>query len=181
MGRLRNSSNFNIPEELLDIIDIDNRIIGQASKNNVHEKGLRHRVSAVILRRFDSRYLFPTASILKVEAGKLFHSVAGHVNAGESYKEAAIRELSEECGVKADNVRSLGHFWFEKNYSIRKEKERFEVFQTNYSRSMGLIKLNREQINEKWLSIPEMKVIYNNEMNSISDPLRLTCEIIFHF
>lgn len=179
MDKSRN--NRNLPEEILDVIDISNRIIGQANKKNVHEKGLRHRVSAVILRRSDGRYLFPTASILKAEAGRLFHSAAGHIITGESYKEAAIRELSEECGVDAENVKSLGNFWFEKDYPTRKEKERFEVFQTDYSESMGPIKLNREQVNEKWLSISEMKVIYNNELNSISGPLRLTCEIIFNF
>jgi hypothetical protein len=80
-------------DELLDIIDEDNRVIGQASKSAVHRQGLRHRVGAVLLRREDGKYLIPTASGIKAEAGRLYHSAAGHVLSGESCEECAKREL----------------------------------------------------------------------------------------
>jgi 8-oxo-dGTP pyrophosphatase MutT (NUDIX family) len=147
-------------DELVDIIDRDNNIIGKELKSAVHKKGLRHRVSAVLLQREDGRFLIPTASQKKAEAGRLYHSAAGHLKSGETYQESAKRELLEEVGIRVDKVEYLGGFWFEKDYATRKEEERFEVYLARYSSGMGEIKLNDEQTDEKWLSRDEIKLIY---------------------
>jgi len=130
---------------------------------------------------FSQAWSFATASKIKVEAGKLFHSAAGHVPSGESYAQSAIRELNEECGVKVDSVKLLGYFWFEQDYPTRSEKERFEIFEAKYSESMGPIKLNKEQVDEKWLSLTELKKIFTNQPDKVSGPLKLTCKFIFNF
>jgi hypothetical protein len=46
---------------------------------------------------------------------------------------------------------------------------------------MGLVRLNEEQVNEKWLSEEELKSIYTHRPEEISGPLRLTCRSIFQF
>ena len=106
-------------DELVDIIDENNNVVGKELKTIVHKKGLRHRVSAVLLQREDDRFLIPTASEQKVEAGKLYHSAAGHTRSGETYQESAIRELFEESGIKVDEVEYIGTFWFKRIYSTR--------------------------------------------------------------
>ncbi len=168
-------------EEYLDIIDINNNIINRATKSDAHKNGLRHRVSAVLLKRKDGKYLFPTASNLKVESGKLFHSSAGHVCSGESYMQTAIRELEEECGIKVNQVKLLDSFCFEYDYENRIEKERFEIFEAEYIKSMGEIILNSEQVNEKWLSLDQLQKIFIENPEQISLPLQLTCKQIFNF
>jgi 8-oxo-dGTP pyrophosphatase MutT (NUDIX family) len=168
-------------EEYLDIIDINNSIINKATKSDAHQNGLRHRVSAVLLKREDGKYLFPTASNLKVESGKLFHSSAGHVCSGESYMQTAIRELEEECGIKVNQVKLLDSFCFEYDYENRIEKERFEIFEAEYIKSMGEIILNSEQVNEKWLSLDQLQKIFIENPEQISLPLQLTCKQIFNF
>ncbi len=170
-----------VAKELLDIIDKDNSVVGQAMKSIVHQKGLRHRVSAVLLQREDGKYLIPTAAEIKVEAGRLFHSAAGHVLCGESYSDSVRRELREETGLSTENLEYLGTFWFEKNYPGRKEKERFEVYRVAYRKSMESVRLNEEQIKEKWLSEEELKFIYTNKSEEISGPLRMTCRLILDF
>jgi 8-oxo-dGTP pyrophosphatase MutT (NUDIX family) len=164
-------------DELVDVIDEDDKVIGKELKSAVHEKGLRHRVSAVLLQGEDG---IPTASKMKVEAGKLFHSAAGHIHSGETYQECAKRELLEETGIKAHSVELLGAFWLDKDYATRKEKERFEVYLAKYSPKMGRIRLNSEQIDERWLSKEEIKQIYGRQQDRISDPLRLTCRFILN-
>lgn len=138
-------------EEQLDIIDENNTIVGQEQKSVVHEKGLRHRVSAVLVQNSEGKYLIPTASNLKVEAGGLFHSAAGHVTAGHEYQESAARELWEETGLKANpnDFELFGTFWLEKEYSTRIERERFEVFKVQYKSEMGQAEFNEEQNNEQ--------------------------------
>ena len=80
-------------DEDVDVIDEKDRITGQAPKAVVHRQGLRHRVAAVLLQGEDGKYLIPTASRIKAEAGLLYHSAAGHVLSGESYVDSARREL----------------------------------------------------------------------------------------
>ena len=168
-------------EEQLDIIDEDNRVIGQATKSVAHAKGLRHRVGAVLLQREDGKFLIPTASGVKVEAGRLYHSAAGHVLSGEPYEESAMRELLEETGLEGVGIEYLGTFWFEETYAQRIEKERFEVYRVTYRSSMGPVRLNEEQVNEKWLTEEELKALYLDHPETISGPLRMTCRHLFGF
>jgi len=42
------------------------------------------------------------------EAGKLNYSAAGHVDAGETYEQAALRELNEEMGIQANEITFVG-------------------------------------------------------------------------
>lgn len=170
-------------DELVDIINKNNQVTGQEMKSEIHKKGLRHRVSAVLLQNNEGKYLIPTASERKVEAGGLFHSAAGHVQAGDNYVKSACRELWEETGLAADEnqVELMGNFWVEKDYPTRSEKERFEVFKIKYYESMGPVKLNEEQINEQWLSEDELREIYNNHPEKLSYPLTLSCKKIFKF
>jgi len=168
-------------DEDVDVIDEKDRITGQAPKALVHRQGLRHRVAAVLLRRADRKYLIPTASRIKAEAGLLYHSAAGHVLSGESYVDSARRELQEETGVAADRLEYVGAFWFEKEYSSRIEKESFRVYRATYRTSMGPVRLNEEQVNERWLSKEELKAIYSNKREEISAPLLMTCKHILGF
>ena len=168
-------------DEDVDVIDEKDRITGQAPKAVVHRQGLRHRVAAVLLQRADRKYLIPTASRIKAEAGLLYHSAAGHVLSGESYVDSARRELQEETGVAADRLEYLGAFWFEKEYPSRIEKESFRVYRATYRTSMGPVRLNEEQVNELWLSEEELKAVYKNKPEEISAPFMMTCKYILGF
>ena len=170
-----------MPEETVDIIDERDRITGRAPKALVHLQGLRHRVAAVLLQGEDGKYLIPTASGIKAEAGLLYHSAAGHVLSGESYENSARRELQEETGVTAEELDCLGAFWFEKDYPSRIEKESFHVYRVPYRRSMGPVRLNEEQVNEQWITEAELEALYRDRPESISSPLLMTCERLLGF
>jgi isopentenyldiphosphate isomerase len=170
-----------MPEETVDVIDERDRITGRAPKALVHLQGLRHRVAAVLLQGEDGRYLIPTASGIKAEAGLLYHSAAGHVLSGESYENSARRELQEETGLTAEKIDYLGAFWFEKDYPSRIERENFHVFRVAYRRSMGPVRLNEEQVNEQWITEAELAALYRDKPESVSAPLLMTCERILGF
>ena len=55
----------------------------------------------------------------KTDPGKWSYSAAGHVDAAETYEQAALRELSEEMGIKATKIDFLG-----KDYTLKNGKPR---------------------------------------------------------
>lgn len=89
-----------MPDERVDLIDLDDRVLGQVSRREVRERNLLHRGVSVLVwspqgelyvhRRTRTKDLFP---------GLHDVFVAGVVQAGEGYDETARRELAEELGV----------------------------------------------------------------------------------
>jgi len=95
-------------DEVVDVINDKDLITGQACKAAVHDQGLRHRVAAVLLQREDGKYLIPTASRIKTEAGLLYHSAAGHVLSGESYADSAPLLMTCEHILGFESERERG-------------------------------------------------------------------------
>ncbi|MFG0333386.1 MAG: NUDIX domain-containing protein [Maioricimonas sp. JB049] len=87
-------------EEIFDVCDADDRVIGQAPRSQVHARGLLHRAVHIFVFRHDGRLLVHRRSATKDEYPHCYTSSAsGHVEAGEDYEPAAVRELEEELGL----------------------------------------------------------------------------------
>jgi len=82
--------------EIIDIINDQDEVVGQARKDDAHKKHLLHRIGVVYVFCGDS-LLVQKRSVEK--DGLLDHSSAGHVHAGETYEQAAMREMREEIGL----------------------------------------------------------------------------------
>jgi isopentenyl-diphosphate delta-isomerase type 1 len=86
--------------ELFDVCDAEDRVIGQATRGEVHARGLLHRAVHIFVFNSRGQLLIQRRSALKDEFPLSYTSSAsGHVDAGESYDAAAIRELREELGL----------------------------------------------------------------------------------
>ena len=89
--------------ELLDIVNENDEVTGQAERDEVHAKGLLFRLVYVCFYTPDKHIILQKRSLSKKnDPGKLTTTVSGHVGAGQSYLEAAIRETSEETGIQID-------------------------------------------------------------------------------
>ncbi len=91
------------PDEVFDVVDAANRVIGRERRSVIHARGLRHR--AVHLLWLDARGLLclQRRSFRKDSCpGLISTSCAGHLDAGEDYLPAMVRELREENGVVVD-------------------------------------------------------------------------------
>jgi isopentenyl-diphosphate Delta-isomerase len=94
---------YSTDNEILEIVDFDDKVIGTATRGEIHRRGFFHRAVHIfvcnpvgrvyIQRRSDSKDRHP---------GKLDSSAAGHVDPGETYEQTAIRELEEELGIRAE-------------------------------------------------------------------------------
>jgi isopentenyl-diphosphate delta-isomerase type 1 len=90
------------PDELFDVVDADDRVIGQARRADVHARGLLHRAVHIFVLNTAGQLLVHERSATKDEYPLRYTSSAsGHLAAGESYDEAAPRELAEELGLEA--------------------------------------------------------------------------------
>jgi 16S rRNA (adenine1518-N6/adenine1519-N6)-dimethyltransferase len=87
-------------EELFSIVDENDAVIGAMPRDEVHARNLRHRAIHVQLFNRAGEVFLQKRSIWKDRTpGKWDSSTAGHVDAGETYEEAARRELMEEIAV----------------------------------------------------------------------------------
>lgn len=96
--------------ELLDIVDERDVVIGQAERDVAHAEGLRIRLIYVWFYTPEGRVILQRRGATKKSyPNRLVSTVSGHVAAGDSYLEAAVRETEEETGVTVD-AQALRHF-----------------------------------------------------------------------
>ncbi|MFE7899875.1 NUDIX hydrolase [Streptomyces sp. NPDC057424] len=87
-------------DEILDIVDENDQVIGQSPRGEVYARGLRHRCVFIQARDAESRVFVHRRTPAKLVFPSLYDMfVGGVVGAGESYDTAALREAEEELGV----------------------------------------------------------------------------------
>ncbi|WP_306192569.1 NUDIX hydrolase [Streptomyces sp. MK5] len=90
----------NPADEILDIVDVDDRVVGRLPRGAVYREGLRHRCVFVQARDADGRLFVHRRTATKLVFPSRYDMfVGGVVSAGESYDDAALREAEEELGV----------------------------------------------------------------------------------
>ncbi|TWV58713.1 NUDIX domain-containing protein [Streptomyces misionensis] len=92
---------MNPADEILDIVDEHDRVVGQLPRGEVYARGLRHRCVFIQARDAAGRLFVHRRTATKLVFPSLYDPfVGGVVGAGESYDEAALREAEEELGVR---------------------------------------------------------------------------------
>src|SRR3989344_1914712 len=86
-------------QRLVDIVNEDDEIIDAKTRTEAHRTGLLHREIHVWMRDKGRNIIFQRRGLDRQSAGLLDATVGGHVNKGEDYLSAAIRETKEETGI----------------------------------------------------------------------------------
>ena len=99
---LAKASNMSIPE-YFDVVDERDIVIDKKSRSDCLDQGLLHRAILVFLTNPNGEvYIQKRASNLLFYPGYWSASVTGHVSAGETYTQAAKREVKEELGINCE-------------------------------------------------------------------------------
>lgn len=89
-----------MPEEIFDIVNDRDEVIGSAPRSEVHARGLLHRATHVLVFNAKGEVFLQKRSMLKDrQPGVWDSSASGHVDSGEDYDACAVREVREELGV----------------------------------------------------------------------------------
>jgi len=94
--------------ELFDVVDEHDRVLRRETRAEVHRQRLLHRaVHILVFNTRGSVYLQRRAATKDTYPHRWTTSCSGHVDAGEDYDTAAVRELVEELGIIIPDVTAL--------------------------------------------------------------------------
>lgn len=109
-------------EEMIDVLDENGIKTGKiATRKEVHAQGLWHRIIVVAVINEEGKLLMQQrAKTVETNPEKWDVSTAGHISAGQTSIEAAVRELSEEVGMNV-NENELKYILTYTNSKVRDE------------------------------------------------------------
>ena len=90
------------------VVDENDNVIGAEYMFDAIEKKMLRKVSRVFVFDQQGKILVQRRSASVVRPLLLDQSVGGHVDEGETYYEAAERELMEELGLKVKSIKYIG-------------------------------------------------------------------------
>lgn len=94
------------PEEMLDLVDENDTIIGSTTRKEVYAQGLQnYRVVHAFIINSEGKLWIPRRSASKkLYPNGLDYSIAGHVESGETYDEALVKEAREEVNLDLEKI-----------------------------------------------------------------------------
>jgi isopentenyldiphosphate isomerase len=155
-GCIYNSKDF------IDIVDEKDNVIGKDTKDNKFKKGFISRLAVIYILDRDKKLLIAKRSHHKKSFPNRYDaSVCGNVDSGETYKEAANRELKEELSIECE-LRFLGKGFVEFEEKGMKLKYFFSIFLGRYD---GEVRLNDELVEIQRLRFEEVNEKINKNPN----------------
>lgn len=97
-------ANFTDPAELLPVVDELDNFLYAERRDLVHRNCLFHRAVHIFVFNYQNEMLIQKRSHLKDTFPGYWEGIGGHLGVGDSYKEAAIREVYEEAGINLTNI-----------------------------------------------------------------------------
>jgi isopentenyldiphosphate isomerase len=99
---------MNPADELVDVVDEDDRVVATVARGEVRRRQLLHRCTYVLLRNTAGEILVHRRTDTKDVFPGAYDMFSGGVcAAGESYDDCAGREIAEELGVLNADLRFL--------------------------------------------------------------------------
>lgn len=139
----------------VDVIYVDenDNEIGSGPIQKAYDEGIVRRIVRIVVRNKNGDILVQKRGNTPSYPFKWNESTTGHVDVGETYEEAALREMKEEVGIVGVEVEPVGKFFFvEDTESDRKFNM---VFSALYD---GEVIIDPKEVSEcKWVSLEDLK------------------------
>ena len=128
-------------EEIFDVVNERDEVIGRETRAEVHRRGLMHRaVHVLVFNRTGEVFLQKRSMRKDRQPGLWDSSASGHLSAGENYDSCAERELREEIGL-APGVPPRR--WFKLPASLETDQEHVWIYRCE---AEGPLTLDPEEI-----------------------------------
>ena len=148
------------PDELLFIVDENNKPLAPVIRKIAHKKVLWHRTTGIWVINKKRQVLCQKRSLLKDQnPGKWEAFFGGHLGPDEDYLESAVREVSEELGKKITKDQLVVYQPVVKG--DKKTHREFQyVFALFLDEDSNSFQFEKEEIDQlKWIDLDEVKKI----------------------
>jgi len=161
-------------EEIFDVVDQNDEVISTAARAEVHQKKLMHRAVHIVVYDQHERILVQQRGFDKdCSPGLWDTSAGGHVDSGEDYDSAAIRELKEELGVVSESALA---YIFKLPAGEYSGQEFVQVYEALTS-AVPLLQAS-ELAAARWVSKPELKDWITRDRSQFTKVFLRICEEI---
>jgi isopentenyl-diphosphate delta-isomerase len=152
MSTVVSESSGQSPDEVFDVVDAEDKVLRTELRAVVHRDKLMHRAVHVFVFNAAGQLYLQRRSLSKDSApGKWVSSCSGHVDSGELYDHAAVRELREEIGL--DGSEGLSRVFKESPC----KQTGYEFVWVYHCQSEGPFTLNPAEVSDgKWVELDEL-------------------------
>ncbi|HWA84772.1 MAG TPA: NUDIX domain-containing protein [Opitutus sp.] len=169
-------------DEFFDVVNEHDEPVSRARRSEVHARGLRHRAVHILVFDEHGRVFLQKRSMNKDTSPGLWNSsCSGHVDAGEEYDRAAVRELKEELGLSVARPTSPGQAetpvrWFKIDACEETGREFCWIYRM---RANGPFVLHPDEIEGgEWLAPVEVTERIAERPRDFSGPFRYLWAIV---
>lgn len=142
--------------ELLDVVDAYGNKIAVMDRDTVHEKNLLHYEVYCMIINDKKEVLLQKRSATKKLNPNIYAITAGHVDAGEDFETAIIREVKEELGldIKKEELKK----YTDNEVKIRERNSNISVYYyIKRNIKEDEFKIQEEELSEvKWFRIDDI-------------------------
>ena len=155
----------------IQVVDDNDQPTGGGSMQDVHQKGLKHRVAVVLVEDQNGRVLLQKRSNeVSTYQNSWDVSAAGHVDEGEEYKTAAARELAEELGITGYDLEEIDYTYSEDKLEDGRQLNRFRKFFKAVVPANTQLKPSPDEITEvRWFTLPELRQFLQGTQSVVYD------------
>jgi 16S rRNA (adenine1518-N6/adenine1519-N6)-dimethyltransferase len=157
----------------IQIVDENNNPTGSATKQEAWQNGLIHRVVRISILDQEDRLLVQKRSLQKeLFPGRWDNSAAGHVDAGETYKQAALRELHEELGLQDVELQKVGDYYVDVTDGWRRMKRFTRSYKITLQDPLPSFKLPEDEVEStEWMEVANVKKLVADHPEQVTDGL----------
>lgn len=158
--------------EFLDIIDENDNVTGKGTRKSVHDKRQIHRGVHVFIINHNGHILIQKRSLKKDDRPGFFDASCGaQVSSGESYEQAAEREVKEELGVNSGELVRIGKY---KSFSERQREIRVLFI----AKSDGPFKIDKREVEEvKFLTMDTIQKLIACKSSEFTEGFKLSFKL----
>ncbi|MBU1164904.1 NUDIX domain-containing protein [Patescibacteria group bacterium] len=149
-------------ESVITIVDKNDKVVGTATYHGMKKCYLWHRLSSILVFNSKGQILFQKrAPWLHTKPNQWETRIGGHVDAKETYRQAALRELQEEMGIKIPTSKLK----FITKIKINSNKDKF--FRSLYTCIYdGKVKIDPDEVTAyKWVDLDKVKTFTKEKIS----------------
>jgi len=158
--------------ESIIFVDENDIPIGTGTREEAWAKGIHMRIVRAILRNEKGQILSQRRSAEKKSYPNVWtDSASGHVDEGDTYDSAIVRELEEELGVTTE-LTFVGKFASKDVIGDKTILEFNAIYEGSISSSNTLTLQESEVSDTRWYNLDELKILMNDEPESFTPGFR---------